>query len=53
VVESLNIFKAFIEEKVAGEKEKAKSRLSLYRQNRPPKNIKGKTVVLVDDGLTN
>lgn len=50
-IAQLEIPEGYLEQKVEEEKEVAKRRLNLYRQNRPPRNIKGKTVLLVDDGL--
>jgi predicted phosphoribosyltransferase len=38
-------------ETIAAEQQEAQRRLATYRGNRPPRNVKGKTVLLVDDGI--
>ncbi len=51
VIESLGVSKEYVAKKIAEEKEIAEGRLELYRKGRPPRQLKGKTVLLVDDGL--
>ncbi len=41
----------YIESKVAEEKEQAMRRLALFRKGMPPRDLKDKTVLIVDDGL--
>jgi len=42
---------AYCERAVAEQRQEAKRRLNLYRQDRPSRNITGKTVIIVDDGI--
>ncbi len=42
---------AYLKRVVAEEQAEAKRRLDLYRQGRPPRDLKDKTVILVDDGI--
>lgn len=51
VIEALQIPKSYLEEEVEREKKIAQYRLKTYRQHLPPRNLKGKTIILVDDGL--
>ncbi|HEY4830972.1 MAG TPA: phosphoribosyltransferase [Waddliaceae bacterium] len=51
VISRLQIPKKYIEEEVEIEKETAQHRLGSYRKGRSPRNIKEKTVILIDDGL--
>lgn len=51
VIASLGVSQDYIKKTIAEEKEVAKNRLDLYRMGRPPRQLKGKTVLLVDDGL--
>ncbi|MDP3771308.1 MAG: phosphoribosyltransferase family protein [bacterium] len=41
----------YLEQTVAKERTEARRRLLTYRGDRPPRDVKGKTVVLVDDGI--
>lgn len=50
-VENYNISQKYLDAEISKEKLQAQRRLSLYRKNRPPRNVKGKIVILVDDGL--
>ena len=50
-VEDLCVPKAMIQEVVADELEELRRRERLYRGGRPPLEIRGKTVILVDDGI--
>jgi putative phosphoribosyl transferase len=51
VLQSLRVPKEYIQKKVAEETKKAQERLALFRKNKPPRILKGKTIILVDDGL--
>jgi putative phosphoribosyl transferase len=51
VVQALGISTAQIEETVARETQELHRREELYRGNRPPLDVRGKTILLVDDGL--
>lgn len=46
-----SISPAYLEKTIEKEKIECQRRAALYRQNRPLKDIKGKTVILVDDGV--
>ncbi len=50
-ISRLDIPKEYIEQEVEIEKTEAQNRLKMYRQNRPARDLKGKTVIIVDDGL--
>ena len=50
-MEELGISEAYKKEVLEKEKKEAEHRLSLYRKNRPPLDLKNKIVILVDDGL--
>jgi len=50
-VEALNIPEEIIESVAAKEQRELERRERLYRGNRPPPEVRGKTVILVDDGL--
>jgi len=45
------ISKEYIKKTVAEEKKEALRRLKLYRGDRPPLDLKDKTVILIDDGI--
>lgn len=51
IVDALDIDQEYLEEAIRAETELSKKRVKAYRQNRPPRMLKGKTVILVDDGL--
>ena len=51
LITRLGIPQSYIAQESAKEAEVAKKRLSLYRAGRPPRVIKDKTILLVDDGL--
>ena len=51
LIRSLGVSEAYIQEAIKREKREALRRLAYYRQKRPPRELKGKTVILVDDGL--
>lgn len=50
-ISSLQIPQKYIKEEVEKEKKIAQQRLESYRHGRSLRNVKGKTVILVDDGL--
>lgn len=50
-VKNFNISADYIEKTKNKEMAEANRRQKLYRQNRPPLNLKNKTAVLVDDGI--
>ncbi len=51
VVRALHIPESVIDEVAAEELEELKRRERLYRGGRPPHDLRGRTVILVDDGL--
>ena len=51
LLRAFDISKEYVQEAVAQEKQIAQQRLSRFRQGRPPRDLKGKVVILVDDGL--
>ena len=51
VIKSLQIPQDYIQKTIAEETAVAKKRLDLYRLGRPKRLIKGKTILIVDDGL--
>lgn len=51
LIYELGVSEGFIKTAMEKEKEKAKWRLDLYRKGRPPRDLKKKCVILVDDGL--
>ncbi len=51
VVQALNIPGRVIEEAADAERRELVRRERLYRDDRPPPDVSGKTVILVDDGL--
>ena len=51
VIRALHIPEQVIEEATAKEQRELERREQLYRDGRPPPNVKGRTVILVDDGL--
>jgi putative phosphoribosyl transferase len=51
IINLLNIDQVSINAAVAREQAELERRNSLYRQGRPPPDIQGKTIILVDDGL--
>jgi putative phosphoribosyl transferase len=51
IVRSLGIPEAMIEAVAARELQELARRAQLYRDDRPPVDVRGRTVVLVDDGL--
>jgi putative phosphoribosyl transferase len=51
IIRSLGISRAYLTSQLAKETQKAKDRLEMYRRGLPPRNIKDKVVILVDDGI--
>jgi len=51
LVERLGVSEQYIETATAREQAEIERRLRAYRNNRPPVQVAGKTVVLVDDGV--
>lgn len=51
LIESLKIKKEYIDRETEKEKTEAKRRREKYRLNRPPLDLKNKTVLLIDDGI--
>ena len=47
----LHIPQEYIDREVENEKRRAQRRLETYRQGQPPRDLKGKTVIIIDDGL--
>jgi putative phosphoribosyl transferase len=50
-IQALNVPTEFIQHTVAREQSELRRREQLFREGRPPAEIGGKTVILVDDGL--
>ncbi len=50
-IDYLDVPEAYLDAKIAEEKKEAQRRLKLYRGDRPPLDLKGKTAILVDDGI--
>jgi putative phosphoribosyl transferase len=51
VISTYGISQNYIDKTVAHEKKEAERRLQTYRGNRPPLELKDKTVIIVDDGI--
>lgn len=51
LIKQLGVSDTYLKETIEREKANAQHRLDLYRQNKPPLNLKNKTVILIDDGL--
>jgi predicted phosphoribosyltransferase len=51
LMQILGLSSADLTQIIEREKQEAKRRLKLYRGNRPPRILKDKTVILVDDGI--
>ncbi len=51
VIRALEVSEEYLQEMIELEKKEAQHRLDLYRKDRPPIEIIGKLVILVDDGL--
>ena len=51
VVKALKVPPEVLEEKIASERAELSRRESVYRGDRPPLDVQGRTVILIDDGL--
>lgn len=51
LIQQLGVSQSYLEAECAKEKERARQRLALFRKGLPPLDFKGKTIILVDDGL--
>jgi len=51
LVQALKISREVVEMEVASERQELARREAIYRGGRPPLEVRGKTVILVDDGL--
>lgn len=51
MIETFGVSKEYLEEAIAEQREEAKRRLKVYRGDRPALDLKGKTAILVDDGI--
>lgn len=51
VISNLGVTDSYLKKTMAKEQEEAEKRLQIYRAERGPRNLKGKRVILVDDGL--
>lgn len=51
VLETYQISHTYIEKAIEKEKKEAAHRLKIYRGNRPARHLKGKKVIIVDDGV--
>ena len=51
LVEQLGVSQEYLDQEIKTQKQEIKRREKVYRQGRPAREIKKKTVVLVDDGL--
>lgn len=51
IIDRLGIPNDYIGEEVEKEKKRAQHRVDIYRKGMPPREFKGKTVLIIDDGL--
>lgn len=51
IIHSLGISEKYIAEEVEAEKKEAQKRIELFRQGKPPREVEGKMILLIDDGL--
>lgn len=51
LIAQLAVSEEYLQQVIDKETKRAQHRLKLFRKNRPPRNLEGKTVILVDDGL--
>lgn len=51
VIRRYDISKEYLHDAIETEKQKARHRLDIFRKGLPPRVLKGKTVILIDDGL--
>lgn len=51
VIQNYQIPRKYIEEEVEREKNIAQRRLDIFRKGKPPRDFKGKQIIVVDDGI--
>lgn len=51
LIKHLGVRDDWLKQECAKEQERSRSRLALFRKNRPPLALENKTIILVDDGL--
>lgn len=51
IMQQLHLSPPQLQQTIATEQQEAARRLSLYRHNRPPLQLQGKTVLIIDDGI--
>lgn len=51
LIRRLGVPQEYIHREMGKERAKAEARIALFRKGKPPLNVKGKTVIIVDDGL--
>ena len=51
LVESLGVNQEYLDNEIEIRQKEALQRLKIFRKNKPPLDLKNKTVILVDDGL--
>lgn len=51
IIQALNISPAYLQEEIEKQKKLAQQRAALYRQGGKKTDVKGKTVIVVDDGI--
>ena len=51
IIETLEVSKEWIEAEKIRQQQEAARRLALFRKDKPPLDVRGKTVILVDDGI--
>lgn len=51
VIDQLDVSDTYLQQEIEVQKQLAQRRLKLFRKDKPPRVLKGKIVILVDDGL--
>jgi putative phosphoribosyl transferase len=51
IIDALHVPESYIQAEIAKEKQEAERRLSLFRENKPPRDWSGWTALIVDDGI--
>lgn len=51
LIADLSVSPAYLDQAIAKERKEAERRLSLFRKNKPPQNLAGLTILLIDDGI--
>jgi len=51
IISQLGVSESFLKQEIEKEKAISLARQKLYRKNKPPLDVRGKTIILVDDGL--